>query len=243
MRAFDQVVTAERLTQSAGNFVTRNHGAQLQVEWNHLQVFAGQQDGGLRNVGRVATELNAVFRRTQNRRADALTRWQQRRRQGRLVNPVSHRLTEQFAQIAKVAHFAAVHILTDTAREHDAVQLTPVFHRVCQEQMVQIFACEALVQHTHQGVCHPPSHLGQLVSADLLAHHPVKACLLGQITTCWVQACEGIFLVHHHQPATQVNRRGGHQFTVLNQAQLGGATANVDVQNALLVVVTAFGRA
>ena len=158
-----------------------------------------------------------------------------------MVNPVSHRLTKQFAQIPKVSHFAAVHIFTHTAREHDAVQLAPVFHRVCQEQMVQIFACEALGQHTHQGVCHPRGHLGQLIAADLLADHPIKARLFGQILTCRVQACEDIFLVHHHQSTPQVNRSGGHQLTVLNQTQLGGATANVDVQDALLVVVTAFG--
>ena len=85
--------------------------------------------------------------------------------------------------------------------------------------------------------------MGQLIAAYLLAHHPIKAGLLGQILTRWVQAGEGIFFIHHHQSATQVNCRGRHQLTVLYQTQLGGTTANVDVQDALFVVVAAFGCA
>ena len=75
----------------------------------------------------------------------------------------------------------------------------------------------------------------------MLTQLPVKARLFGQVGASRVKSGQHIFFVHHHEAAAQVHRRSGHQFTVLNQAQFGGATANVDVQDAVLFIVRAFG--
>ena len=160
-----------------------------------------------------------------------------------MIEPLAHRFTKQLSQITEVAHFASVHILANPTREHDAVKWAPIVNRVSEVQLGQVFACEFLRQNTHQCIGHPLRDLGQILARNLLAQLPIEACLFGKVSTCRVKSGEHIFFVHHHEAAPQVHRSCGNQFAVLHQAQFGGATANVDVQNAMLVVIRTFGSA
>ena len=109
--------------------------------------------------------------------------------------------------------------------------------------MHQVITTEGLRQHTHQGVGHPLGHLGQIRTADFVAQRPLKARLTRQVLACRFQTGQHIMVVHHHQAPAQMHGSGSDQLAVLHQAELGGAAANIDVQDTALAVIRALGRA
>ena len=236
-------MSAERFAQCFCNLNGIDGFFELKVQRNHLQIFSRQQGCRFRNEGGVATELNAVLGCAQHGGANAFTCRQKWNGNGVLIKALTHSFTKQFAQITEVPHFAAVHILAYAAREHDAIELAPIVYGVCEVQVGQVFACEFLRQNTHQCIGHPLRHLGQILARNLIAQFPIEARLLSKVSTCGVKSGEHIFFVHHHEAATQVHGSRGNQLAVLHQAQFGGASANVDVQNPMFFIVGAFGSA
>jgi len=86
----------------------------------HLEILSRQQLARLRDVYRVSGQLHAVLRSAERGRADALARRQQPPGQAPFVETPAQRSPEPPAQVAEIALFAAVNVLTDAAREHDA---------------------------------------------------------------------------------------------------------------------------
>ena len=117
---FEHVEGLEVAADGRGELVGVDRAIEAHRGLEHLQVPARQQLARLRDVHRVTGELDAVFRRTERSRADALPRRQEPPRQAPFVDAPAQRHPEAPAHIVEIALFAAVNVLADAAREHYA---------------------------------------------------------------------------------------------------------------------------
>ena len=241
--AFDQVVSQERSLERRSHLGAIDRVRQRQGQRHHLQVLARQQHPGLGNEGGVSTQLHAVLGRSQHRGADALARLQQRPRQRPRIQPVADRLAEQLAEVTEIARLAAVDVLADAARKHDAVEPTERRQRVGQQQLVDVAFGEPLLHDSHQRVGHGLCHPLQLRALDHASDLPVEACSQGMAAAGRIKPGDAAGVVHHQQPAAQVDGGGGLQFALVDQAELAGAAADVDVEDSGRVVERAPRRA
>ena len=70
-----------------------------------------------------------------------------------------------------------------------------------------------------------------------VAPAPEEAGLARVVAPGRIEPHDAADLVHHLQPAADMQRRGRHHVAVLDDAELGGAAADVDVEDALVLVM------
>ncbi len=84
---------------------------------------------------------------------------------------------------------------------------------------------------------HTVGDLVELGGREHVAARPVEAGLAGVEFSRRIEPHDAADLVDHLQPAADMQRRGRDDVAVLDHAELGGAAADVDVEDALPLVV------
>ena len=232
----------ERTLQRLRHLGRVNGATQNQWQGYNLQVLARQKYTRFGYEGRVAAELHAVFGGTEHGGAQALAGRQQRPGQHTLVKPGADRFSEQLSQIAEVARLAAIDVLADAAREHDAAKFFQRRQRVGQQQVVQVDFRKLLLQDAQQRVGHGLGHMRQVVPAHNAAELPVKAGAQRMASPGRVKTGDAAAIVDHQQAAAKVHRCGRTQLAVFDQTELGCPAANVDIQYARRFVIRAARR-
>ena len=242
--AFDQIVCGEGLAQCSGHGLgVHRRLAEHLRQRHHLQVLARQQHTRLADEGGVAAELHAVLAGAEHGGADAFACRQHRPGQGAGIQALAQGFAEEFSKIAEVSRLAAVDVFADTAAEHHAGDVAVVGDGVGEHQLLAVLRRGVAGQHAHQRVGHACGHLRHLRTRGHAAQLPVEAGAAGVGAALRVQARDAVLIVDDDQAAPGVHGRRGAQFTVFDQPQLGGAAADVDVQDAALAVERAPRRA
>lgn len=83
----------------------------------------------------------------------------------------------------------------------------------------------------HQGVNHRVGDVIKLLGSDDVTKRPGPARALGVRMARWFQARDAAIGVDDLEPATDVQRRGFNDATVVDQCELRCAATNVDVEN------------
>ena len=96
------------------------------------------------------------------------------------------------------------------------------------------------INRHQQGVRHPFGHLRQLFAGNDIAQFPVEARQFGMIFSGGIEAGDAVFLIHDQQPAANMHCGGMQYLALFNHAQLGGAAANIDIQDSFAAVVRRF---
>lgn len=205
--------------------------AECIVRTDHLQVAPRQQPIRVRDVAGAATELDGELRCTQNGRADALTGRKQLEGQPAVVQPAPDTRTQTASEVSVVARFALVHVLGDATGEHDTGHAVQVVDRLGQVELVEPSRNGSDRDGRHQGVNHRVGDVIKLLGSDDVTKRPGPARALGVRMARWFQARDAAIGVDDLEPATDVQRRGFNDATVVDQCELRCAATNVDVEN------------
>ena len=217
------------------DFIRRRHD---------LKVAARQQLAGGRDIAGVAAQLDAVFGRAERGGANAFARRQERPGQKLAgVHLAADGLAEALAHVAEVLFFAIVDIFGDAAGEHDAAEIAEVEDRIGQIQMLDVMRQRPRLERRDQRVGHHVGDLVELFGSDDVAELPVEAGAARVSLAGRVEADDPHVLVDHLQAAADVDGGGDHHLAALDQTELGGAAADVDVEDAHLAFERGGGRA
>ena len=202
----------------------------------HLEIAPRQQRAGIGDGAGVAGKLHAVFGGAERGGADAFAGRQQRPGQGAGVEPLAQRLAEPAAHVAEVAVLAAVDVFADAAGKHDAVDAAKLGDRLGQIERLQRRRQRPHPDRGDQRVGHVVGDLVERGGLGAVALVPVEARLRRVMLAGRIEPDDPAVLVDHLQPAADVDRRGRDHAAVLDQRELGGAAADVDVEDALALV-------
>ena len=146
-------------------------------------------------------------------------------------------MAEPAAHVAEVALLAAIDVFGDAAREHDAVDAAEVGDRIGQ--------IERAASGGGSGRCgsrrrarRPCTSATLSSSARLgeIALVPVEASLRRVMLAGRIEPDDAAALVDDLQPAADMDGRRRDHPAILDQRELGGAAADVDVEDALVLV-------
>ena len=202
----------------------------------HLQIAPRQQRARIGDGAGVAGKLHAVFGGAERGGADAFAGRQQRPGQRAGVEPLAQRVAEPAAHVAEVAVLAAVDVFADAARQHDAVDAAELGDRLGQIERRERRRQRPHADRGDQRVGHVFGDLVERGGLGAVALVPVKARLRGVVLAGRIEPDDAAVVVDHLQPAADVDGGGRDHAAVLDQRELGGAAADVDVEDALALV-------
>ena len=202
----------------------------------HLQIAPRQQRARIGDGAGVPGELHAVFGSTERGRTDALAGGKQRPRQRAGVEPLAQRLAEAAAHVAEIAILAAIDVFGDAAGHHDAVDAAKLGDRLGEIELGKRRGQGPHLDRREQCVGHVERDLVERRGVGAVALIPVEPGLRGVVLAGRIEPGDDAALIHHLQsPADMDGRRRDHA-ALLQQRQLGGAAADVDVEDALALV-------
>src|SRR5581483_704531 len=213
----------------------RNIPGKIEIGLQDLEIAARQELAGVADVAGVARELHAVLGGAERRRADAFAGRKKGPRQ--LPNPCSDAGTEALSQVREVPGLSFTNVFGHAAREHhsgDAFQ--------ARQGLGEIQILAPVKQGIEQGRRHGvrdaiEAGRNRHVAALPLASRSCRMRFSGRL-----EADDAAGLVHRLQPSADVQRRGGEHAAVLDDRELGRATADVDVEQARAAVLRGLRR-
>ena len=195
-------------------------------------------------VAGVAGELHAVFGGAERGGADAFAGRQQRPGQRAGVDALADRLAEPAAHVAEVARPRGRRRIR-RRRRRTSCRRSGRGRRSDRSDRAARAACGSgrSRERGDQRVGHVSGDLVELLrrSSDV-ALAPVEAGLRGVMLPGGIEPDDAAVVVDHLQPAADMDRRGRDHVALLDQRELGGAAADVDVEDALALVVTTPAR-
>ena len=132
------------------------------------------------------------------------------------------------AQVVEIALLATIDVLSDAAGEHDARQIGHIAWRVGQEKVIE--AGGALLQSFEKCCRHLLADFGHVVAGQTVAEFQVEPGLVGMVRTRGIEPHDALAL-GYDQASADVKGGGPGDLPVINERELGGAAANVDVQD------------
>jgi hypothetical protein len=140
------------------------------------------------------------------------------------------------AEVAEVARLALIDIFADAAGKHHAVDATEFGNRIGEVKMRDIVRQRPRRDRSDECIGHAVGDVLQVGGHDGIAAAPGKAGTLGVMLAGRVEA-DDLAVLDHLQAAADMHRGGRDHFAVFDQAELGGAAADVDIEDALAAVV------
>ena len=142
---------------------------------------------------------------------------------------------ESGAEIAEIARFALIDIFGDAAGKHHAVDAAELRDRVGEIKMRDVVRQRPRRHGGNERIGHAVGDFLQVGGRGGIAAVPGKAGALGVMLAGRIEA-DDLAVLDHLQAAADMHRGGGDHLAVLDQAELGGAAADVDIENALAFV-------
>src|SRR5262245_39323026 len=208
----------------------------------NLQIASWQKLAGLADVAGIAAELHAVLGGAERGRADALAGREQRPWQRAGIDARADRAAETASHVAEVAVLAAIDVFADAAGEHHPVDAAELGNRIGQIEMLDRVRHRTLRERRHQQIRHARRDFVELRRREHVAARPVEAGLAGVKFSRRIEPHDPADVVDHLQPTADMQRsRRGH-VTVLDDTELGGAAADVDVEDAFTLLVRQLRR-
>ena len=188
-----------------------------------------------RDVAGIAGKLHAVFGGAERRGADAFAGRQYRPREAPAVDARADGAAEPRSHIAEVAGLALIDVFGDAARKHHAVDAAELVDRVGQIKMRDVVRHRPRCDRGDQRVRHHVGDLLQIFAGGRVAAVPGKSGALGVMLSRRIEPHD-LAVLDDLQPAADMDRRGRDHFAVVEQAELGRAAADVDIEDALALV-------
>ena len=209
----------------------------------YLQIPPRQEHAGIGDVARVAGKLDGVFRGAERGGADALARRQQRPREASRRDLAGDGRTKAFAEIAEVALLAGVDIFGDAAGKHHAAEIAEIEDGIGEIEVFHVMRHGAFGQRADKRFRHAIGDLVEVGRGHGVAQLPVEAGAPRVVPPGGIEAHEPEILVDDHQASANVDRGCRFALTALDKPELGGAAANVDVEDALAEIERGLRRA
>ncbi len=153
------------------------------------------------------------------------------------VDSLADGVAEAPAKIAEVALLAAVDIFGHAAREHDAGDAVQVA-----ERLGEIEVLARLRDRGEQRVGQPVGQAIEIRRGDRRAELPFEPGGFGELGALRIEPRDAAIL-DHDETAADVDGCGLLHLAVHHDRELGGAAADVDVDDAAILVVRALRRA
>ena len=144
---------------------------------------------------------------------------------------------EAAPHVAEVALLAAVDVFADAAGEHDAVDASQLGDRLGEIEMLDRVRQRPRPDGGDERIGHALGHAVHRGGIDDVAALPGEPGLRRMVAAGRIEPHDPAVLVDHLQPAADMHRGGRDHAALLDQAELGGAAADVDVEDALALVV------
>ena len=194
----------------------------------------GNSIPGIGDEARIAAELHAVFGGAERGRADAFAGRQQRPRELALGDLAPDRGAEPPAEVAEIPEFTLVDIFADAAGEHDAAEIAEIGDRIGEIEVFDVVR--------ERGAWSAPRPASRPSPRRPCRVRPVRRCRRrsngsrpGARDACRRDR-GGRSGTGHRRPAagppTWTAAVVDH-LTMIDEAELGGAAADVDIENAL----------
>ena len=145
------------------------------------------------------------------------------------VQPRAYRVAETAAHIGEIERLAVIDVFRDAAREHHALDRLEIRQRLGEVELPHGFRQRPRAERIDERIRHAGGDLVELGRIDELAQAPVEAGGAGVAAACGVEAGDPAGLVGHLEAAADVQRRGRQHAAALDDRELGGAAAHVDV--------------
>ena len=181
--------------------------------------------------------MHAVFGGPKGGGADAFAGRQQRPWQRAGIDPPPNGAAEPAPHVAEVALLAAIDILADPTGKHQPIDAAEVTDRVGQVEVLDRRRQRTLRERGDQQLRHIRCDLIELLSREHIAARARKACLAGVKLSGRIEPHDPPTLVHHLQPTPDMQRRGGNHGPLLDNPELGGAAADIDIENPFVLLV------
>ncbi len=142
---------------------------------------------------------------------------------------------ESGAEIAEVARFAVIDIFADAAGKHHAVDAAELRDRVGEIKVRDIVRQRPRRHGGDQRIGHAVGDFIEVGGRDGIAAVPGKAGALGVMFPGRVEP-DDLAVLDDLEAAADMHCGGGDHFAVLDQAELGGAAADIDIEDALAAI-------
>jgi hypothetical protein len=141
-------------------------------------------------------------------------------------------VTEAAAEIAEIPIFALINVLGDAAGKHYRVDVTKIGDRVGQIKPGDVGRQGPHADGRDQRIGHCVGDFLQVRDLDTVAALPRETGARGVMFSGRIEPRDPA-LLDHLQPPADMDRGGGDDLAVFDEAELGGAAADIDVENAL----------
>ena len=152
-------------------------------------------------------------------------------------------MTQQAAHVAEVLGFAAIHIFAHAAGEHHALDLPQIGQGIGQKQVFDSLPDRTPAHCCQQGLGHPLCHLRHLRFAGGVPGLPLEARFAGMVLAGRIQAHDFARFIHHQQTAADMQGSGRLDLAAFDNGQLGGAAADINIEDPFAGLVRGARRA
>ncbi len=209
----------------------------------NLQVLARQELPRAREVDGVSRQLHAVLRGAKRGGPDALARRQERKREPPRGEALADRVPEAAAEIAEIAFLASVDVFA-TPPENIAPAMPPTTpNGSVSHNPSTSGGAGSSRERRQERVGHPRRHAAEILLAHPVPKVPVATRERGEPLARRIEAREPALRVDDRETAAEMDRRRVHDRARLDQGELRGAAADVDVEKRRRAIVRDLGGA
>ena len=151
------------------------------------------------------------------------------------VDALADGAAEPRAHVAEIPVFALIDVFGDAAGEHDAVDAAEIADRIGQIEVLDVVRHRPHCQRRDQSIGHHVGDFLHVGEIDRIAAIPGKAGALGVMFSRRIEP-DDLAVLDDLQAAADMDGRGRDHLALLDQRELGGAAADVDVEDALVLV-------
>ena len=142
-------------------------------------------------------------------------------------------------KITKILCLTLINIFSNPAGKHYRLNIGQIIWQIGQEQC-RHFIHHHTAQRIDQSTCHASSNLIHCFSRNGLAKLKIMTGSFGMKPTRRIQPHD-LAIINGNQPPANIQRRRPDNFPAIQQCQFGRATADINIQNTVFLIMAGLG--